>query len=199
MNESNYLVPMVVQQTPNGERTSDIFSCLLKERVVFLSGPVTEESANLVVAQFLYLQSVDASSDINFYINSPGGLVTAGFGIYDTMNLLTCDVATTCFGQAASMGAFLLSAGAKGKRRALANARIMIHQPLGGSSGQCTDIQIQAEEIQRLKTNLSKLLAKHCGQKLDKVLRDCERDNYMSAEDAKAYGLIDHIESGRKK
>jgi len=193
MNEQNWHVPMVVEKSGNGERAYDIYSRLLKERIVMLCGPVTEESANVIIAQFLFLQSENSKEDINLYINSPGGLVTAGLGIYDTMNLVKCDVSTTVVGQAASMGAFLLSAGAKGKRFALPNARIMIHQPLGGASGQATDIEIQAKEILRLKDVLSKHLAKHTGKKLATILKDCERDNYMSAEEAMKYGLVDDI------
>ena len=193
MNENSYLVPTVIEKSGNGERAYDIYSRLLKERIVMLCGGVTEESANLIIAQLLFLQSEDASKDINFYINSPGGLVTAGLAIYDTMNLVKCDVSTTVVGQAASMGAFLLSAGAKGKRCALPNSRVMIHQPLGGSQGQATDIEIQTKEILRLKDLLNGHLAKHTGKKLASIKKDTERDYYMSAQEALDYGIVDKI------
>ena len=193
MNENSYLVPTVVEKSGNGERAYDIYSRLLKERIVMLCGGVTEESANLIIAQLLFLQSEDSSKDINFYINSPGGLVTAGLAIYDTMNLVKCDVSTTVVGQAASMGAFLLSAGAKGKRCALPNSRVMIHQPLGGSQGQATDIEIQTKEILRLKDLLNGHLAKHTGKKLASIKKDTERDYYMSAQEALDYGIVDKI------
>jgi ATP-dependent Clp protease protease subunit len=198
MDPTNYLIPTVVEKTGNGERAYDIYSRLLKERIVMLCGGVTQESANLIIAQLLFLQSEDNKSDINLYINSPGGLVTAGLAIYDTMNLIDCDVSTTVVGQAASMGAFLLSAGAKGKRYSLPNSTVMIHQPLGGYSGQATDIEIHTAEILRLKKLLNGHLAKHCGQKLATIAKDTERDNYMSAEDALKYGLIDKITGKRK-
>ncbi len=187
------LVPIVVEQTARGERSYDIYSRLLQDRIIFLGGAIDDTVANLIIAQLLFLQSQDPKKDISIYINSPGGVVTAGMAIYDTMKFLSCDVATYCVGQAASMGAFLLSAGTKGKRYALPHARIMIHQPLGGAEGQCTDIQIQAAEIQRMKQSLNELLADHTGQPLEKIFADTERDNFMSAEQAKAYGLVDHV------
>lgn len=195
----NYLVPTVIEQSGRGERAFDIYSRLLKERIVFLVGPVTDESANLVVAQLLFLESENPDKDIYFYINSPGGSVTAGMSIYDTMNFIKPDVSTLCLGQAASMGAFLLSAGTKGKRFSLPNGRIMIHQPLisGGLSGQASDIEIHAKELLKLKEKLNRLLAKHCGRDLADVQRDTDRDNYMSAEEAKAYGLIDQVLESR--
>lgn len=191
--KDNMLVPIVVEQTSRGERSYDIYSRLLQDRIIFLGGAIDDNVANLIVAQMLFLQSQDPKKDIALYINSPGGVVTAGLAIYDTMQFLSCDVATYCVGQAASMGAVLLTAGAKGKRYALPNARIMIHQPLGGAEGQCTDIQIQAAEIQRMKQTLNEILARHSGQPLDVVFRDTERDNFMSAEQAKAYGLVDAV------
>lgn len=191
--QNNMLIPMVVEQTSRGERSYDIYSRLLQDRIIFLGGPIDDNVANLVVAQMLFLQSQDPKKDISFYINSPGGVVTAGMAIFDTMNFLSCDVATYCIGQAASMGAVLLAAGTKGKRYALPNARIMIHQPLGGAEGQCTDIQIQAAEIQRMKQTLNEILANASGQPLETVFRDTERDNFMSAEQAKDYGLVDFV------
>lgn len=191
--QDNMLVPIVVEQTARGERSYDIYSRLLLDRIIFLGGPIDDNVANIVVAQLLFLQSQDPKRDIFFYINSPGGVVTAGLAIYDTMQFLSCDVATYCIGQAASMGAVLLAAGAKGKRYALPNARIMIHQPLGGAEGQCTDIQIQAAEIQRMKQTLNGILASHSGQPIEKVFQDTERDNFMSAAEAQAYGLVDHV------
>lgn len=191
--QDNMLVPIVVEQTARGERSYDIYSRLLLDRIIFLGGPIDDTVANIVVAQLLFLQSQDPKKDISFYINSPGGVVTAGLAIYDTMQFLSCDVATYCIGQAASMGAVLLAAGAKGKRYALPNARIMIHQPLGGAEGQCTDIQIQAAEIQRMKQTLNGILASHSGQPIEKVFQDTERDNFMSAAEAQAYGLVDHV------
>ena len=191
--QDNMLVPIVVEQTARGERSYDIYSRLLLDRIIFLGGPIDDNVANIVVAQLLFLQSQDPKKDISFYINSPGGVVTAGLAIYDTMQFLSCDVATYCIGQAASMGAVLLAAGAKGKRYALPNARIMIHQPLGGAEGQCTDIQIQAAEIQRMKQTLNGILASHSGQPIEKVFQDTERDNFMSATEAQAYGLVDHV------
>ena len=191
--QDNMLVPIVVEQTARGERSYDIYSRLLLDRIIFLGGPIDDTVANIVVAQLLFLQSQDPKKDISFYINSPGGVVTAGLAIYDTMQFLSCDVATYCIGQAASMGAVLLAAGAKGKRYALPNACIMIHQPLGGAEGQCTDIQIQAAEIQRMKQTLNGILASHSGQPIEKVFQDTERDNFMSAAEAQAYGLVDHV------
>lgn len=194
MNEQNYIpVPYVIEQTGRGERSYDIYSRLLKDRIVFLGTEVNDVVANLIIAQMLFLQSEDPDKDISLYINSPGGSVTAGLGIYDTMKFLKCEIATYCVGQAASMGAFLLSAGTKGKRYALPNARIMIHQPWGGFQGQATDIDIHAQEILRLKKTLNQLMADHCGKEIEEVTRDTERDNFLSAEQAKAYGLVDHV------
>lgn len=187
------LVPIVIEQSGRGERSFDIYSRLLRDRVVFLTGPVTDESANLVVAQLLFLESENPDKDISLYINSPGGSVYAGLGIYDTMRFIKPDVNTICFGMAASMGAFLLAAGAKGKRYALPNSRIMIHQPSGGSQGKASDIEIQAQEILYLKEQLNKILAERTGQDLEKIVRDTDRDNFMSPDQAKEYGLIDHI------
>nr|6W9T_A Chain A, ATP-dependent Clp protease proteolytic subunit [Neisseria meningitidis]6W9T_B Chain B, ATP-dependent Clp protease proteolytic subunit [Neisseria meningitidis]6W9T_C Chain C, ATP-dependent Clp protease proteolytic subunit [Neisseria meningitidis]6W9T_D Chain D, ATP-dependent Clp protease proteolytic subunit [Neisseria meningitidis]6W9T_E Chain E, ATP-dependent Clp protease proteolytic subunit [Neisseria meningitidis]6W9T_F Chain F, ATP-dependent Clp protease proteolytic subunit [Nei len=194
-----YLVPTVIEQSGRGERAFDIYSRLLKERIVFLVGPVTDESANLVVAQLLFLESENPDKDIFFYINSPGGSVTAGMSIYDTMNFIKPDVSTLCLGQAASMGAFLLSAGEKGKRFALPNSRIMIHQPLisGGLGGQASDIEIHARELLKIKEKLNRLMAKHCDRDLADLERDTDRDNFMSAEEAKEYGLIDQILENR--
>lgn len=199
MSFDNYLVPTVIEQSGRGERAFDIYSRLLKERIVFLVGPVTDESANLVVAQLLFLESENPDKDIFFYINSPGGSVTAGMSIYDTMNFIKPDVSTLCLGQAASMGAFLLSAGEKGKRFALLNSRIMIHQPLisGGLGGQASDIEIHARELLKIKEKLNRLMAKHCGRDLADLERDTDRDNFMSAEEAKEYGLIDQILENR--
>lgn len=196
---NNYLVPTVIEQSGHGERAFDIYSRLLKERIVFLIGPVTDESANLVVAQLLFLESENPDKDIFFYINSPGGSVTAGMSIYDTMNFIKPNVSTLCLGQAASMGAFLLSAGEKGKRFALPNSRIMIHQPLinGGLGGQASDIEIHARELLKLKEKLNRLMAKHCGRDLADLERDTDRDNFMSAEEAKEYGLIDQVLENR--
>ncbi len=188
--EKSYLVPYVIEQTSRGERSYDIFSRLLKERIIFLSGEVTDETAALVVAQLLFLESEDPGKDINLYIDSPGGSVTAGLAIYDTMNYVKCDVSTTCIGMAASMGAFLLSGGAKGKRYALPNAEIMIHQPLGGAQGQATEIEIAAKHILRTKERLNKILAENTGKPLDVITKDTDRDNFMTAEEAKEYGLI---------
>ena len=190
----NMLVPMVVEQSGRGERAYDIYSRLLKERIVFMVGPVTDESANLVVAQLLFLESENPDKDIYLYINSPGGSVTAGLSIYDTMNFIKPDVATLCLGQAASMGAFLLSAGAKGKRFALPNSRIMIHQPLlGGLSGQASDIEIHAKELLKIKQKLNQLMADHTGRPLKDLEKDTDRDNFMSADEAAAYGLVDKV------
>ena len=186
-------VPMVVEQSSRGERAYDIYSRLLKDRIVFIGGPIDDNVANLVVAQLLFLESEDPDKDIYLYINSPGGVVTAGLAIYDTMQYIKPDVSTICVGQAASMGSLLLTAGAPGKRYALPHARIMIHQPLGGAQGQSTDIQIQAKEILRLREVGNEILMKHTGQDHDKVVADTERDNFMSAEEAVAYGLIDKV------
>lgn len=196
---SNLLVPMVVEQTGRGERAYDIFSRLLKDRIIFIGTPIDDTVANLVIAQLLLLQMEDPKKDINLYVHSPGGYVTAGMAIYDTMQFLTCDVATYCIGQAASMGAVLLAAGTKGKRFALPNARIMIHQPMGGAQGQATDISIQAKEILRTKQRLNEILAFHTGQSVERVEKDTDRDNFMSAEDAKAYGLVDEVVKSRKE
>lgn len=187
------LVPMVVEQSGRGERAYDIYSRLLKERVVFLVGPVEDHSANLVVAQMLFLESENPDKDIHFYINSPGGSVTAGMAIFDTMNFIKPQVSTLCTGMAASMGAFLLAAGAKGKRFALPNSRVMIHQPLGGASGQATDIEIHAREILRWKKVLNDILAQQTGQTIEKIQADTERDYFMSASEAASYGLIDQV------
>ena len=187
------LVPMVIEQSGRGERAYDIYSRLLKERVIFLVGPVNDASANLVVAQMLFLESENPDKDIHFYINSPGGSVSAGLSIFDTMNFIKPDVSTLCMGMAASMGAFLLSAGAKGKRFSLPNSRVMIHQPLGGAQGQATEIEIQAREILRLRALLNDILAERTGQPLEKIERDTERDYFMSAEQAAEYGLIDKV------
>jgi ATP-dependent Clp protease, protease subunit len=195
------LVPMVVEQSGRGERAYDIYSRLLKERIIFMVGPVTDETANLVVAQLLFLESENPDKDISLYINSPGGSVTAGMSIFDTMNFIKPDVTTLCLGQAASMGAFLLSAGAKGKRFALPNSRVMIHQPLisGGLGGQASDIEIHARELLKLKKQLNEHLARHTGQKLAQIEKDTDRDNFMSAEEAKKYGLIDEVLTHRPK
>ena len=186
-------VPMVVENSSRGERAYDIYSRLLKERIIFLGGPIDDSVANVVVAQLLFLESEDPDKDIHLYINSPGGVVTAGLAIYDTMQYIKPDVSTICIGQAASMGSILLTAGAAGKRYALPHARIMIHQPLGGAQGQSTDIQIQAKEILRLREVGNNILARHTGQDPEKINVDTERDNFMSAEEAKAYGLIDEV------
>ncbi len=189
----NSLVPMVVEQTNRGERSYDIYSRLLEDRIVFLTGEIDDITADLVIAQLLHLEGKDPDKDISLYINSPGGSVTAGMGIYDTMNYIKCDVSTICVGMAASMGAFLLSSGAKGKRFALPNSEIMIHQPLGGAQGQASDIAIQAEHILKTKKKMNKILAENSGQPLEKIERDVDRDYYMTAEDAHKYGLIDKI------
>ena len=190
---------MVVEQTGRGERGYDIYSRLLVDRIVFLGTPVDDTVSNVIIAQLLFLQMTDPKKDIHLYINSPGGSVTAGLAIYDTMQFLTCDVNTYCIGQAASMGAVLLAAGTKGKRYALPNARIMIHQPWGGVQGQATDISIQAQEILRLKDRINEILAKHCGKAGETVAKDTDRDRFMSAEDAKAYGLVDEVVKSRKE
>ena len=197
-NPKSYLIPMVVEQTSRGERSYDIYSRLLQDRIVLLGGEVTDESANLIVAQLLFLQSQDAKKTINMYINSPGGSVTAGLAIYDTMQFISCPVATYCIGQAASMGAVLLTAGEKGKRFALPNARIMIHQPWGGAEGKASDIEITAKEILRLKERLNHILADHAGKSYEDVVRDTDRDYFMSADEAAAYGLIDRVVSPKK-
>ena len=186
-------VPMVVERSNTGERASDIYSRLLKDRIIFLGGPIDDAVANTVVAQLLFLESEDPDKDIHLYINSPGGVVTAGLAIYDTMQYIKPDVSTICIGQAASMGALLLTAGAKGKRYALPNARIMIHQPLGGAQGQSTDIQIQAREIQRIREVINDILVESTGKDRETVVQDTERDNFMTAEEAKAYGLVDEV------
>ena len=186
-------IPYVVEQTSRGERSYDIFSRLLNDRIILLSEEVNDTTASLVVAQMLYLEGQDPDKDIQFYINSPGGSVTAGMAIYDTMQYVKCDVSTICIGMAASMGAFLLSAGARGKRMALPNAEIMIHQPLGGTQGQTTDMQIHVERMLRIKARMNQLLAENTGKPLDIIERDTERDNFMSAEEARAYGLIDQV------
>jgi len=191
------LVPMVVEQTARGERSYDIYSRLLKERIIFLSGPVDDHMANLITAQLLFLESEGPDKDIFIYINSPGGLVTAGMAIYDTMQYIRCDVSTLCIGQAASMGAHLLAAGTKGKRFALPNARVMIHQPLGGFQGQATDIAIHAKEIIKLKDSLNRMMAENTGQPLEKLAEDVERDYFLSAEDACAYGIVDKVLTSR--
>jgi len=188
-----YYVPIVLEQTHRGERTYDIWSRLLKDRIVFIGTPITDEIANLVVAQMLFLQSDDPDKDINLYINSPGGSVSAGLAIYDTMQYIKPQIATFCLGQAASMGAVLLAGGAKGKRFALPHSRIMIHQPLGGAQGQATDIEIQAREILKMKDLLTDILARHTGQSKDRVLKDSDRDYFMAAIQAKEYGLVDHV------
>ena len=194
----NQLVPSVVEQTGRSERAFDIFSRLLKERIVFLGTPIDDSLASLIIAQLLFLEAEDSEKDIFLYINSPGGIITAGLGIYDTMQYIKPDVSTICLGQAASMGAFLLAGGTKGKRSALPNSRIMIHQPMGGAEGQATDIKIQAEEILRMKKQLNSILAKNTGQSLKKIETDTDRDNYLTSKQAKSYGLIDSILSKRK-
>ncbi len=189
----SYMIPYVVEQTGKGERTYDIYSRLLLDRIVFISGEVNDEMANAICAQLLFLQSQDPKKEISCYVNSPGGSVTAGLAIYDTMQFVKCPIATYCLGQAASMGAVLLSAGTKGRRFSLPNARIMVHQPSGGAEGKATDIEITAKEILRLKDVLNGILAKHSGKKFEDVVRDTERDYFMSAEEAKAWGLIDEV------
>ena len=192
-------VPMVVETSSRGERAYDIYSRLLKDRIIFLGGPIDDNVANTAVAQLLFLESEDPDKDIYLYINSPGGVVTAGLAIYDTMQYIKPDVSTICIGQAASMGSVLLTAGAKGKRFALPMSRIMIHQPLGGAQGQSTDIQIQAKEILRIREVINEILVKTTGQKLEKVIEDTERDNFMTADEAKAYGLIDEVITRKEK
>jgi ATP-dependent Clp protease protease subunit len=192
------LVPTVIETTNRGERAYDIYSRLLKERIIFLGDEVNDVTASLVVAQLLFLESEDSNKDINLYINSPGGSVTAGMAIYDTMNYIKCDVSTICVGMAASMGAFLLSGGAKGKRYALPNAEIMIHQPLGGTQGQATDMEIEVEHMLRIKKNLISIMAENAGKDYETVLTDCERNNWMTAKEALEYGLIDNVVENRK-
>lgn len=187
------LVPIVIEQSPRGERAYDIYSRLLKERIIFLGTAVNDDIANLIIAQLLFLEADDPDKDITFYINSPGGVVTAGLAIYDTMHYVKCDIATLCLGQAASMGAVLLAAGTAGKRYALPNARILIHQPMGGFQGQATDIDIHAREILRVREDLNRILATHTGQKLKKIQADTERDYFMGAEEARVYGIIDKV------
>ena len=197
--ESLNLVPMVVEQTARGERAYDIYSRLLKDRLIFIVGGVEDHMANLIVAQLLYLESENADKDIHLYINSPGGSVTAGLSIYDTMQFINCDVSTICCGQAASMGALLMAGGAKGKRYALPHSRIMVHQPSAGFQGQATDISIHAKEVLALKSRLNEIMAKHTGQPLDKIEKDLERDNFMSASEALEYGLVDTVLAERKE
>ena len=194
---SSVLIPYVIEQTNRGERSYDIYSRLLKDRIIFLGDEVNEATASVIVAELLFLESEDPSKDISLYINSPGGMVSAGLAIYDTMQYIKCDVSTICIGLAASMGAFLLSGGTKGKRLALPNSEIMIHQPLGGARGQATEIQIAAEQILKTKKRLNTLLSEHTGQPLEVIERDTERDNYMTAEEACAYGLIDRVIKNR--
>ncbi|HVK58193.1 MAG TPA: ATP-dependent Clp protease proteolytic subunit [Candidatus Kapabacteria bacterium] len=195
----NALVPIVVEQTGRGERQYDIYSRLLIDRIVFLGYPVDDQIANLIIAQLLFLQMADPKKDIHFYINSPGGSVTAGLAIYDTMQFLTCDVNTYCIGQAASMGAVLLCAGTKGKRYALPNANIMIHQVLGGAEGQASDVEIRVKYMLKLKQRLNQIISKHTGKPVDQVEKDCDRDNFMSADEAKSYGLVDEVVQSRKE
>ncbi len=187
------LVPMVVEQSPRGERAYDIYSRLLKERIVFLGSGVNDDVSNVIIAQLLFLEAEDPEKDITFYINSPGGSVTAGMAIYDTMQYIKCDIATLCMGQAASMGALLLAAGTSGKRYSLPNSRIMIHQPMGGFQGQATDIDIHAREILRMREDLNRILSNHTGHDMEKIAKDTERDNFMSAEEASTYGIIDKV------
>lgn len=187
------LIPMVIEQTSRGERAYDIYSRLLKDRIVFIGSAMNDEIANLIIAQLLFLESEDPEKDINFYINSPGGVVTAGLAVYDTMQYIKPDIATVCIGQAASMGALLLTAGTPGKRYTLPNARILIHQPMGGFSGQASDIAIQASEILRMKDTLNNILVKHTGKDIEQIQNDTDRDFFMTGEDAKAYGIIDHV------
>ena len=192
------LIPMVIEQSSRGERAYDIYSRLLKDRIIFLGTAINDEVANLLIAQLLFLESEDPEKDINFYINSPGGIVTAGLAIYDTMQYIKPDIATVCIGQAASMGALLLAAGAKGKRYALPNSRILIHQPLGGSQGQAADIAIQAKEILRIRDTLNDILARHTAKELSQIEKDTDRDFFMSGEEAKAYGIVDHVMASRE-
>ncbi len=193
MAEKNVLIPYVVERTASGERSYDLMSRLLEDRIVFLSGEVDDAMANVIISQLIYLEGKDPTKDISLYINSPGGSVSAGLAIYDTMNYIKCDVSTICIGMAASMGAFLLSSGAKGKRFALPNAEVMIHQPLGGASGQASDIQIAAEHILRTKAKLNRILSENCNQPLEKVEKDTDRDTWLSADEAQDYGIIDKV------
>ena len=195
---SNFLVPVVVEQTGRGERSWDIYSRLLVDRIIFLGTGVDDMVANIIIAQLLFCQMSDPKKDVHLYINSPGGSVTAGLAIYDTMQYLTCDVNTYCIGQAASMGAVLLAAGTKGKRYALPNANIMIHQVLGGAEGQASDVEIRVKHMLKLKQTLNGILARHTGKPIEQVEKDCDRDNFMSSEEAKAYGLVDHVVQSRK-
>lgn len=199
MTPKDALIPYVIEQSPRGERSFDIYSRMLNERVIFLTEPVEEHMAASIVAQMLHLESTDPERDIQLYINSPGGVITAGLAIYDTMQFISCDVATICMGQAASMAAVLLAAGAEGKRSALPHARMMIHQPSGGAQGQQTDVEIAAKEMRRAREELNKILAHHTGQKLEKIHEDTERDNFMSAEQAMEYGLIDAVKAKRSE
>ncbi len=192
------LIPMVIEQSSRGERAYDIYSRLLKDRIIFLGSAMNDEIANLLIAQLLFLESEDPDKDINFYINSPGGLVTAGLAVYDTMQYIKPDIATVCIGQAASMGALLLTAGTKGKRYSLPNARILIHQPMGGFQGQASDIEIQAREILRMKDTLNRILVRHTGKNLEQIQRDTDRDYFMSAQEARDYGIIDHVIANRE-
>ena len=191
--EKNVLIPYVVERTSSGERSYDLYSRLLEDRIIFLSGEIDDAMANTVVAQLIYLEGKDPTKDISLYINSPGGYVSAGMAIFDTMNYIKCDVSTICIGLAASMGAFLLAAGAKGKRYALKNSEIMIHQPLGGAQGQASDIKIQAEHILKIKDKMNRILAQNTGRSIQEIERDTDRDNYLSAEEAKNYGLVDNV------
>ncbi len=197
MNEKNILIPYVVERTSGGERSYDLYSRLLEDRIIFLSGEIEDSMANTVVAQLIYLEGKDPTKDISLYINSPGGSVSAGMAIYDTMNYIKCDVSTICIGLAASMGAFLLAAGTKGKRYALKNSEIMIHQPLGGTQGQASDIKIQAEHILKIKDRMTRILAENTGKSYETIARDTDRDNYLSADEAMAYGLIDRVYTKR--
>jgi ATP-dependent Clp protease protease subunit len=199
MLEMNNLVPVVVEQSARGERSFDIYSRLLRDRIIFLVGEVNDQTANLVVAQMLFLEAENPDKDIYFYINSPGGSVTAGMSIYDTMNFIKCDVSTLCIGQACSMGAFLLSAGTKGKRFALPNSRVMIHQPLGGFRGQASDIEIHAKNILFMKRQLNEMLAKHTGRSIEEIERDTDRDNFMTSQESVDYGLIDKVLNSRRE
>ena len=192
------LIPMVIEQSSRGERAYDIYSRLLKDRIIFLGSAMNDEVANLLIAQLLFLESEDPDKDINFYINSPGGLVTAGLAVYDTMQYIKPEIATVCIGQAASMGALLLTAGTKGKRYSLPNARILIHQPMGGFQGQASDIEIQAKEILRMKDSLNEILVRHTGKNMDQIQRDTDRDYFMSAQEAMSYGIIDHVIANRQ-
>lgn len=197
MLEMNNLVPVVIEQSARGERSFDIYSRLLRERIIFLVGEVNDQTANVIVAQLMFLEAEDPDKDISFYINSPGGSVTAGMSIYDTMNFIKCDVSTICIGQACSMGSFLLSAGTKGKRYALPNSRVMIHQPLGGFRGQASDIEIHAKNILFMKRQLNEMLAKHSGRSIEEIERDTDRDNFMTSQEALDYGLIDKVYTSR--